>query len=99
MATRCNIVIKRGEDEILIYRHWDGKPSVTGVELLKICQESNYDFFRIIQSMARDGQYELTQYKHGDAEYEYTVDIERKDIGAINILDGIWLKSDEFGFS
>ncbi len=49
--------------------------------------------------MARDGQYELTQYKHGDAEYEYTIDIERKDIGAINILDGIWLKSDEFGFS
>ncbi len=99
MATRCNIVIKRGEDEILIYRHWDGKPSVTGVELLKICQDSNYDIFGIIQSMARDGQYELTQHKHGDAEYEYTIDIDRKEITAFQIPYEIWIKSDEFGFS
>ncbi len=99
MATRCNIVIKRGEDEILIYRHWDGKPTVTGVELLKICQDSNYDIFGIIQFMARDGQYELTQHKHGDAEYEYTIDIDRKEITAFQIPYEIWIKSDEFGFS
>lgn len=99
MATRSNIVIKKSDDEILIYRHRDGKPAVTGVELLKICHESDYDVFSIIQSMAKDGRYELTPFKHGDAEYEYTIDIGKKEIEAIQILDGIWIKSDEFEFS
>ncbi len=89
MSTRGNIVIKRGDDEIHIYRHWDGKPSITGADLLKICRDSNFDVFGIIQSMAREGQYELTQFKHGDAEYQYTIDIDRKNVEAIHIPDGV----------
>ncbi len=96
MATRCNIVIKRGDDEILFYRHWDGMPSVTGVELLGICRDSNFDVFGIIQSMAREDQYELTQGRHGDAEYEYTIDLDNAELTALHIPYGRRIRSEEF---
>lgn len=99
MATRCNIIIKRGEQKILIYRHCDGYPSETGRDLLKICGKAGYDLFEIIQAFAESGHYELSRVKHGDAEYEYTIDLDKKDITCYSINREIYIKSDMFDSS
>lgn len=33
MATRCNILLLFGDSKVWIYRHWDGYPAVTGLDL------------------------------------------------------------------
>lgn len=86
MSTRCNVIIKKGEDEILLYRHWDGYPSVTGRNLLSICNESNYDTLKVIKSLAKSGNYELSAYKHDDADYEYVVDLDNRRIYAVDLF-------------
>lgn len=96
MATRCNIIIKKGEDEVLIYRHWDGYPSATGRELLKGCSECDYDVMKVFKYLAGSGDYDLSNFKHGDAEYEYLVDLDRQRIYAQNLNTKESFDQDEF---
>ncbi len=87
MGTRCNIILKQGENLINIYRHWDGYLAVTGYDLTCRLQHSfskngftKFDvFLKSILGAKREANtldiekdlYELTTGLHGDTEYLY----------------------------
>lgn len=96
MSTRCNIIIKKGDEEVLFYRHFDGYPSATGGALLKGCSECNYDVMKVFKYLTGSGDYELSNFNHRDAEYEYLVDLDRRQIYAENLITKESLNQDEF---
>ena len=85
MGTRCNIKISYGDNDIYIYRHWDGYLSVTGKDVYDKLQSSTIDKYsfgdetnavrvnivNFINSFLCDNKYELTTGIHGDVEYVY----------------------------
>lgn len=72
MGTRCNIKIKTGDTTLWIYRHWDGYPAETGVDLArKLVNVKTADEF--IAKLLKDDAYEVTTDQHGDIEYLYTI--------------------------
>ena len=72
MGTRCNIKIKTGDTTLWIYRHWDGYPAETGVDLAtKLVHVKNANEF--IAKLLKDGAYEVTTEQHGDIEYLYNI--------------------------
>ncbi len=81
MATRSNIKIVTGETELWIYRHWDGYPEVTGVDVATKLEESK-TMTQFVSSLLNDKnergdhQYEVTTEMHGDIEYLYTIDVD-----------------------
>jgi len=41
MGTRCNVVVKLSpESQVILYRHWDGYPAVTGADLVTIARRT-----------------------------------------------------------
>jgi hypothetical protein len=89
MSTRTNIVIELGQTSVILYRHYDGYPSCTGLNLaeLLVTHQKAGDFLRAIlaeqyeESRFDDGTphrparpiYELTTGIHGDIEYLYRI--------------------------
>ena len=72
MGTRCNIKIKTGDTMLWIYRHWDGYPAETGVDLArKLVNVKTADEF--IAKLLKDDAYEVTTDQHGDIEYLYKI--------------------------
>ena len=72
MGTRCNIKIETGDTTLWIYRHWDGYPAETGVDLAtKLVHVKNANEF--ITKLINDDAYEVTTEQHGDIEYLYNV--------------------------
>lgn len=93
MVTRCNIIIKgmqfNKKTSIMLYRHWDGKPSVTGKELLNKLKDyisTNVDskicFDSLVNNLlkSRDGKYEYSSQMHMDIEWLYTIDLTKNKI-------------------
>lgn len=88
MATRCNIIIKGkscGKNvKTMLYRHWDGYPTCTGVELMELLNKQTSDciyFDGFINSMIKEGNtYEYSSTIHGDIEYLYTIDLTKRKI-------------------
>lgn len=77
MSTRCNIVIKKGEDTLYLYHHFDGYPEGVGAELLDLRdmlksdmtpQDVHYSLVYLYGD-----EYELTDKLHGDIEYVYFI--------------------------
>ena len=72
MGTRCNIKIETGNTTLWIYRHWDGYPAETGVDLAtKLVHVKNANEF--ITKLINDDAYEVTTEQHGDIEYLYKI--------------------------
>ena len=85
MGTRCNIKISYGDNDIYIYRHWDGYLSQTGKDVYDKLQNSRKENYSMgekdeasrinipnfINSFLLDNRYELTTGVHGDIEYLY----------------------------
>ena len=85
MSTRSNIVLNYGENEINIYRHWDGYLAMTGYDLLCHLLHSKLNPNKFLTKLLNsknspstireaDNQYELTSGIHGDSEYLYEID-------------------------
>ena len=72
MGTRCNIKIETGDTMLWIYRHWDGYPAETGVDLARklVNVKSAGEF---ITKLINDDAYEVTTEQHGDIEYLYNI--------------------------
>lgn len=77
MSTRCNIVIKKGDDTLYLYHHFDGYPEGVGGELLDLRdmlksdmtpQDVHYSLVYLYGD-----EYELTDRLHGDIEYVYFI--------------------------
>jgi len=83
MSTRTNILITYGQSRIYLYRHHDGYPANTGVDLvtkLRACEGSADKFLRaLLSAQYDDGHkvYELTSEVHGDIEWAYAVEFNR----------------------
>lgn len=85
MSTRTNIIVKVGNGKpVYIYRHSDGYPASTGVDLvekIRACQLDPAAFLQAIFAEKYDATsyrkerpvYELTDSVHGDIEWLYLV--------------------------
>ena len=72
MGTRCNIKIETGNTTLWVYRHWDGYPAATGVDLArKLVNVKSANEF--INKLLNDDAYEITTEQHGDIEYLYNI--------------------------
>lgn len=93
MATRCNIIIKGMEfnkkTSVMLYRHLDGYPSVTGKELLDKLNgyistnaDSKIYFDSLVNNLlkSKDGKYEYSSQMHIDIEWLYTIDLTKNKI-------------------
>tara|TARA_Y100000385_G_C13009257_1_gene600898 strand:- start:584 stop:976 length:393 start_codon:yes stop_codon:yes gene_type:complete len=88
MSTRANILIKCGENQIWLYRHFDGYLSETGYNLASILANSksfNGFLYELLNqkyepNIHRQSQkvYEFTSGMHGDIEYLYTLEFSNK---------------------
>lgn len=102
MATRCNIIIKGkscGKNvKTMLYRHWDGYPTCTGVELMDLLNKQTSDciyFDGFINSMIKEGNtYEYSSTIHGDIEYLYTIDLTKRKI-YVQTVGYDWEKSEQ----
>lgn len=89
MSTRATIkVVKDGEVKYRIYHHYDGYPEIVGAELKEFfSNEDNYDADKLWENGVDDGlggdisyEFEDKVEKHGDEEYEYTIDTDNKKL-------------------
>ena len=84
MSTRANIEISYGETKIMLYRHHDGYPAVTGRNICKNLwsawnpwERGGKEVFlsQMINQTSGDKRcYSLTDDIHGDVEYFYKVE-------------------------
>ena len=93
MATRCNVIVKGkscGKNvKAILYRHWDGYPSVTGEDLLEklnSCCNGEIYFDSFVNSLIKEStEYEYTSQIHGDIEYLYEIDCCKRTIKVMEV--------------
>lgn len=87
MGTRCNVRITYGDNNIWIYRHWDGYLSQTGKDVYDKLQQCTVEkhslgekanaqkvnIVNFINCFLIDNNYELTTSQHGDIEFLYHI--------------------------
>ena len=92
MSTRCDVLVKCGKFKIQMYHHTDGYIEYIGqhlVDFMKKEDVANQEYAAIagenyVQKMIDDG-FIITFCEHGDTEYHYEVDIEKKEVQAYNV--------------
>tara|TARA_R100001530_G_scaffold46021_1_gene34604 strand:- start:50 stop:520 length:471 start_codon:yes stop_codon:yes gene_type:complete len=82
MSTRCNVVVKNGENNVWLYRHYDGYLSEAGYNLActMLWSEGFQDFIQKLLEQKNDPSlyrsanniYEIS-CEHGDIEYLYEI--------------------------
>ena len=88
MSTRCNLLIRHQGIQVCLYHHHDGYPEGVGAELCEIffdrfTKKDSAPFYLdgVVNSLIKNYQgYEWSSALHGDIEYLYTVDLERRTI-------------------
>ena len=82
--TRANVIVKKGDRELIFYRHYDGYPEGLG-EDLKQCfvPDPTYTLFNIIEYC----NLEITDSIHGDIEYLYTIDLDKGRLWCQEIMN------------
>ena len=80
MSTRCQVRIKVNNKELMLYHHFDGYPEGVGYCLLKLMEQykSGCWFQSIINDMVKRADFEITFINHGDIEYLYEMDFDKK---------------------
>lgn len=89
MSTRCNIIVKDRYDRFWLYHHHDGYPEGVGEDLKKRMTKVFNEWSGnrlysedIVNMLVKDGddEYEITTSEHGDIEYLYTIDLEKRTL-------------------
>ena len=81
MSTRANITINNGESKIILYRHYDGYPTDTGIDIANRIKRSKdtsglvSDFLDATFDSNGRKVYEITTEIHGDIEYDYEITV------------------------
>jgi hypothetical protein len=83
MSTRANITINNGDSKIILYRHYDGYPTNTGIDILNRIKRSKHisdlvsDFLTATMDWMTSPKklYEITSEIHGDIEYDYEIKV------------------------
>ena len=76
MATRCNVQISDKDTSLWIYRHWDGYPECTRVELEEILKTRHPQSANELGDLLVGefgSNYRYTEGEHGDIEYLYQI--------------------------
>ena len=97
MSTRCNIIVKAKGNKITLYHHWDGYIEGVGQDLVNklepIFNSNNKCYWSDVVNMLvknkEDEGYERTSRIHGDIEYLYTIDTDKKTIKVQTVGYGI----------
>ena len=88
MSTRCNIIVKAKGKKITLYHHWDGYLEGVGQDLVNKFKNMFIDNNKcywihavnmLVKDKTDDG-YEISDGIHGDIEYLYTIDTDKKTI-------------------
>lgn len=78
MSTRCQTFIKaEGKPVATIYRHCDGYPTGMGNDLCDMARKTRSPHAMVVKILTAwnfDAEIEEIDAKHGDTEYEYTVE-------------------------
>jgi hypothetical protein len=94
MSTRCNIIVRRSDENFtVIYHHFDGYPDGVGKELPKILSDFEITeettpiiLSQYIQSIDREYEHEpYAQNVHGDIEYVYIIDLNKSILKCYSI--------------
>lgn len=89
MSTRCNVIIRQQGVQVVLYHHHDGYPEGVGMDLIERFGKNFRDEKAHVLSLSyavnalikdQNDEYEWCLRLHGDIEYLYTVDLERKTI-------------------
>lgn len=89
MSTRCNVIIRKDGNQVVLYHHWDGYPEGVGYDLVERFRKNfqpgqpEWTMAGVVNMLIKDKEdqgYEWTTRLHGDIEYLYTVDLNRKTI-------------------
>lgn len=98
MSTRCNVIVKTKFDKIWLYHHHDGYPEGVGQDLVnrfkeKFEKDEKIWWSDVVNALVKDTKdnYEVTDGEHGDIEYLYTIDCDKKTI-CWQKIDAEWLK-------
>ncbi len=93
MSTRATIkVTKNNETLYRIYHHCDGYPEGVGAELLYFFSNVEDEYWSssklegILDSEAYEFEYNNVDM-HGDEEYEYEIDLDKKTISCYDIYE------------
>lgn len=102
MSTRCNVVIKKGNDKVYLYHHHDGYPSGVGKDIIEymeylceaVSKEEKDEILSTPQKLAewlcsdeRDDEYEFTDCLHGDIEYLYEIYLDSDAVACFDAFD------------
>ena len=94
MSTRATIkIIQEEREPIRLYHHSDGYPSGVGHDLKKYLSGLNdWDWQAeeiatdiVKGKVANDNSYEVANCQHGDEEYAYLIDCNKKSIKCYNV--------------
>jgi hypothetical protein len=89
MSTRCEVTVIGRYGKVKLYHHHDGYPEGVGFDLIERMSKyvSEIDFDRFVNDLVKDpnDEYEITQYNHADREYEYFVDLKKKQIQCYSV--------------
>lgn len=88
MSTRCNIILKDDEHQVILYHHCDGYPEGVGSFLYRKVNDNlkkgrfcfAEDIANYLLKDEEDNSYELTSGIHGDIEYLYEIDTHNKTL-------------------
>ena len=86
MSTRSNVLIRSQGQQVVLYHHWDGYPKGFGKELCEVLlpefqREPKYILIEdVVNKLIMRHSCEWTTNLHGDIEYLYTVDLDRRTI-------------------
>lgn len=99
MGTRSAIYVKKGDETRMFYRHWDGYPDVTGVELMQLVNKHDYDFDKVCNDLSADEEhYRVVVSMPNDVEFEYTLDCHNKRATCFDRYNKQYFDEDGFYF-
>jgi hypothetical protein len=81
MSTRTNVIVSMGDTKTILYRHHDGYPISTGVDLvdkLRSASKRTEEFvIDLLTDKYESGRriYEITSGIHGDIEWAYFINV------------------------
>ena len=97
MGTRSAILIKKNDNIQKFYRHWDGHPHITGVELLNIAKKHAFDYDKVRDALLADnGYYQPVDVMPLGVEFEYTIDCTSRRIYCLDLLNEESIDEDLF---
>ena len=86
MSTRATIIVKNSNEKYHLYHHCDGYPEGIGKDLKNYLKTVSHwypdDITNVLikGGLNNDDGYEITSGQHGDEEYGYLIDCDKKRI-------------------